>query len=389
MSEAVSQIITDLGKKNAEIEINLKAAMAATSETSLEAKSALSKAIAAIGDIEGIKARLDEAEQKLVQSVNRGTQDLKSLGDFAIESQGFKDFMSSRVTNGKVEVKNTLLSANAQGVSDTTLTQAQRGDLVGGQFRILKLEDLLPSGTIESSSFEFPRENVFVNGAEMRADGAPAGEATLGFELVQRNVQEISHFMPISKNAARHSSILKAYVEKRLVYGVNFKAEQAIFSGSGVGLEVYGMTSDGSCTPFVPTAGESILDAVSRALVQVQLADFSADGIVMHPATWGSLSRLKTSTGEYLLQSPLQGQITPTLYGVPVVVTAACPVGKVLVGNMAMAYMVLNNANVTIEIANQHADCFIKGVDVILATRRLVVAGMRPASVVYGDLLAA
>jgi hypothetical protein len=55
---------------------------------------------------------------------------------------------------------------------------------------------------------------------------------------------------------------------------------------------------------------------------------------------------------------------------------------------LSLAFQILNRAKVTVTLAEQHADLFIKGCVALLATRRLVVASKRPASVAYGDLTA-
>jgi HK97 family phage major capsid protein len=353
----------------------------------LEAKAALEKAVAAVKASETLTARMDELEQKAAQGAQRGTVSKQTYGDIVLASDEIKQFIAGRANKASVEVK-TILTANGDGVPDKTLVPSARGELVVGARRVLRLEDVIPSGNIDSSSYEFPRELAVQLGATNRADGAAATESGVTFELVQRNVQEITTWIPVSKNALADAPVLKAHLDQLLSYAVDFKSEQQIFAGSGVGLQIYGLTSAGSFTPFEPAAGETVVDGISRAIEQVQLANYSADTIVLHPSVWFAIGRMKTTTGEYVFGSPLTGLITPTLFGIPVVVTAAIPVGKVLVMNAAVAFKLLNRSGIVVSMAEQHADLFIKGCVALLATRRLVLAGQRPASVAYGDLQA-
>lgn len=387
MTQQVEGLVAEFKAKQTEITDALKAHAQTTKETSVEAKEALAKAMDGIKAIEGLKSRLEDMEQKAAEGAQRGTQSVESYGDLVLKSDEIKQYLSGKVSKATVEVK-TILNSDSSGVPDKTLAPAQRGELVVGARRVLRLEDVLPGGTIGTSSYEFPRELAVSNNAAPRADGAAAAESNVTFELVQRNVQEISTWIPVSRNALADQGPLKAHLENLLGYMVNFKVEQQIFAGTGVGLQVYGLTSTGSFTAFTPTAGETIVDGISRAIEQVQLADYAADTIVMHPSDWFAIGRMKASDGTYIFGSPMSGLLTPTLFNLPVVVTAACPQGKVLVMNAALAFQVLNREGVTVTMADQHADLFIKGCVALMATRRLVVAGKRPASVAYGNLTA-
>jgi len=388
MTQEVTALVTEFKTQQTELKTALATHAQATKETSVEAKEALAKAMASIQAIDGLKARLEDMEQKAAQSVQRGTMSVKSYGDQVLMSDDIKNFLAKKTATASVdlELKATILNADGSGVPDKTLAPSTRGELVVGARRLLRLEDVIPSGTIDGSSYEFPRELAITNNADMRADGAAAAESGVTFELVQRNVQEVSTFIPVSSNALADQGPLKAHLEALLGYMTDYKTESCVFAGTGVGLQLYGLTSTGSFTAFTPTAGETLVDGISRAIEQVQLANYAADTIIMHPSVWFAIGRMKTSTGEYVFGSPLTGLLTPQLFGIPVVVTPACPVGKVMVLNAALAFQILNRAKTTVTMANQHADFFVKGCVVLLATRRLVVASKRPASVAYGNL---
>lgn len=390
MTQQVESLVAEFKTKQTEISTAIQALTTASKETSTEAKEALQKALDGIKALDGFKARLEDIEQKAAEGAQRGTASLQDYGDIVLKADDIKNYLARKSNTGSVDLElKTILNADGSGVPDKTLAPSARGELVVGARRILRIEDVIPSGTIDTSSYEFPRELAVTNNAANRADGAAAAESGVTFELVQRNVQEVSTWIPVSRNALADQGPLKAHLEALLGYMVQAKVEQQVFAGTGVGLQLYGLTSTGSFTAFTPTADETIVDGISRAIEQVQLADYAADTIIMHPSVWFAIGRMKTTTGEYVFGSPLNGLLTPSLFGLPVVVTAACPAAKVMVLNAALAFQILNRAQVTVTMADQHADLFIKGCVALMATRRLVVASKRPASVAYGDLVAA
>lgn len=79
-----------------------------------------------------------------------------------------------------------------------------------------------------------------------------------------------------------------------------------------------------------------MIDTVGLAILQNALADFPADGIVMHPSDWMRIRLLKDADGKYILGDP-QAVITPALFGLPVVATQAMAADKFLVGNFQAA----------------------------------------------------
>ena len=105
----------------------------------------------------------------------------------------------------------------------------------------------------------------------------------------------------------------------------------------------------------------------------------------MNPADWGKIERTKSTTGEYEFAPNLA--MTPTLWGLPVVVTNTMTAGKFMVGAMDIAAQVWNRQGVTVEMSEADDTNFQKNLVTVRAESRLALAIYRPASIQYGSLV--
>ena len=127
-----------------------------------------------------------------------------------------------------------------------------------------------------------------------------------------------------------------------------------------------------------------MLDTVGTAILQAALAEFPADGIILHPADWMRIRLLKDADGRYILGDP-QATVAPNLFGVPVVATQAMAVDSFLVGNFMAAATLYDRWAARVEVSTEHADFFTRNLVAILAEERLGLAIKQRSALVYGD----
>ncbi len=77
---------------------------------------------------------------------------------------------------------------------------------------------------------------------------------------------------------------------------------------------------------------------------------------------------------------PLAAPIARVLWGLPVAVTAACPVGVALVGCFRSAARIFCKGPIRVEVTNSHANFFIENKVAIRAEERLALAVYREAA---------
>ncbi len=106
--------------------------------------------------------------------------------------------------------------------------------------------------------------------------------------------------------------------------------------------------------------------------------------MVMGPADWGAIERLKTSDDAYLIGNPFGG-IVPVMWGLPVVITNQMTSGKFLMADFDGSYRHLSRQGTVIDVGYENDD-FTKNLVTIRAERRDGLAVLRPASTRYGDL---
>lgn len=333
------------------------------------------------------KARMDELEQKMARG--RGGEDTpRTAGERFVEDEGFKAFAAQTRPRGRhiVEVKDiTSLTTDAAG-SVGTLIQPQR--VAGTELpqRRMTIRALLAQGRTASNSIEYDKEKVFTNNAAPVAEGASKPQSELQYEEATAPVRTIAHWMRASVQILADVPALRSIIDQRLRYGLSFVEETQLLTGSGSGQNISGLVTNATAysAPGSLTASTPV-DVVRLMILQVALAEYPANGIVMNPIDMAAIEMSKDSAGGYLIGDP-QGTIQKRLWGLPVVETQAMTVDKALVGAFDLAAQIFDRQDATVEVSTEDQDNFIKNKVTIRAEERLALAIYRPAALVYGDL---
>lgn len=393
--EELKQGFEDFKKAQAQADLSLRNLIKEQESGTKESVSAaIQKSEELATQVQGLATRLVEAEQKLVNGITSGKEEPKSFGQIIVEDQSFKAFASGKQRSCRIALKNGFNDIRANTITgqsgspasnNDTLTPAdRRAGIVGGAFRALRVKDLLPQGNTESNAAEFTRELVFTNSAAGVAEGASKPQSTLTFELYSAPVKTIAHWLKVSKQVRDDAPALIAYIENRLRYGVDLAEETQIISGAGTH-DLIGMLTSPNYTAFTPTSGDQALDSLNRAIRTLDDADYPATGVIMKGATWGSIERLKDNNKNYLVGSPF-GAIVPTVWGKPVAISPSMTASKLLVAAFNMAFIYLTRQETVVEMFEQDDTNVQKNLITIRAEKRAVLGGLRPASVLYGNL---
>ncbi|MDQ3196388.1 MAG: phage major capsid protein [Pseudomonadota bacterium] len=103
---------------------------------------------------------------------------------------------------------------------------------------------------------------------------------------------------------------LALHINTRLAYGLRLIEEAQILAGDGTGVNVLGLIPQASAyNTLLNNAGDTKIDKIRHAILQLELTDNFADGIVLNPTDWESIELVKTtgtaSAGQYILSGPL------------------------------------------------------------------------------------
>ena len=339
-----------------------------------------------------LQANLQAAEQVIAKLEAGGGSAARprSMGEIVAESDEFKaraDALARGKGSFTVGVQ-AAITEDAASAGDLIEPTRVPGVVATPQQRLF-IRDLLSWGRTGSNSVEYVKETGFTNNAAPVSENPSAGkpESDLTFDLASAPVATIAHWIHASKQVLSDAGMLQSYIDGRLRYGLKLKEEAQLLKGSGVGLNINGLFTQATSysNPGVNPQNETILDRLRLALLQVELAEYSADGIVLNPIDWAAIELTKTQDNAYLMANP-RGVLGPVLWGRPVVATKALSADEFLVGAFQMGAQGWDREDASVTVSTEDRDNFIKNMVTILCEERVGLTVYRPEAFVKGDL---
>lgn len=282
----------------------------------------------------------------------------------------------------------TILSSDPVSGAALVVPQYVSGIIPLGTPRTV-VADLAAPGTTDTNAVNFMREKTYTNAAAAVAEGLQKPESALIFEAATAPVRKIAHWLPVTEEMLEDVAQLRSYIDARLRIGVQIEEEDELLNGVGVAPHILGYRMQTGLAADVTRADP---DTNADAMLMQTMAIFGASflmptGYVLNPANWTATILAKNLNGDYIAQggpfSPIQ---SPTMWGLPVAITPAQPIGEGLVGAFSTASQVFRRGGIRVEASNSHADFFIKNLVAIRAEERLALAVYRPAA--FGKVLA-
>ena len=381
MSDAILKALDSVEAKLTAMSAKADGEMKDIGKTSHDTKTALD----AIGIEQRVLAdRLLQMEQRASTKPD-GQPVGESWGEQFIKNARYADFASGNLNKLRVELKNTLVGSDANVAPD------RKPGIVGGAILPFSMEALLPSTTTTSNAIEYTREASYTNLAGETAEGALKPESALTWSLVNMPVSTVAHWIKISKQLAADAPALSAYVNNRMVYGVNQKVDTQLVIGNGIAPNISGTYKTGNFTLHGYLSGSlgSILPKlvlIRKVMADLYVAGYPADAIVLNPADWAQIEieLFTVAAGQTSYSVNNAGQ--PVLFGAPVIQAIGMASDTFQVGRFSEAYMVYNRDGVTVEMSDSDGDNFTKNLITLRAERRLALATEKPAAVRGGDL---
>lgn len=374
------------------VELNIKA-MSDKSEGEMKTLGKISADTKTAVDTLGVQQReladrLLQVEQKSSAKGDQAPVD-ESYGAQFVKHAEYASFQkkTNRGSMG-LELKNTVTNAIANTYSE------RRPGVVEGAFRVFTIEDLLTSIPTSSNAIDWVRENVFTNSAAEAAEGAQLAQSSITFTPGTMPVQNVAHFIKITRQLAMDNAALAAYINRRMVYGVNLRTENQLISGNGTAPNLSGLTNTGNFTAHGYTAAAltalglsptNRFDLIGKMMGDCALADYPADVVILNTGDWWTMRLSKDSQGRYLLGDP-GSAVVPMLFGRPAVASNAMTADTVWVGSLSQAATKHDRESITVDMSDSDENNFQLGLVSIRAMRRLALTVEKPAAARYGDL---
>lgn len=337
-----------------------------------------------------LSARLQEAEQKLVNASNGGRNQAerqKSAGELVVGSDQMEGVNASFRGSRRVSVpRAAITSAPASG--GALVGADRRPEIIMPPERRLTIRDLIAPGTTDSNAIEYVRETGFTNNAAAVAEGGAKPYSDLVFELVNAPVRTLAHLFKASRQILDDSSALQSYIDARARYGLLTVEEQQLLYGNGTGANLQGLMTlaETYAAPGgIVVTGEQRIDRLRLALLQAELSEFPADGIVLNPIDWAAIELTKDGEGRYIVGQPQEGTAA-RLWNRPVVATQAMQQDEFLTGAFRLGAQIFDRMDVEILISTENDKDFENNMVTIRAEERLAFAVYRPEAFVTGSL---
>jgi HK97 family phage major capsid protein len=306
-----------------------------------------------------------------------------------VKSSGYETLMKNGAKGrANVELKNTVTNAIGNTYSE------RRPGIVEGAFRVFTIEDLLTAIPTSSNAIDWVKENVFTNAAAETAEGTAKPQSSITFSTGTMPVSTVAHWIKITRQLAMDNAALAAYINRRMVYGVNLRVEAQLVAGNGTAPNLSGLTNTGNFTAHgYTTASLTALglsatnrfDLIGKMIGDCALADYPADAVVLNTADWWTMRLTKDTQGRYLLGDPAVNA-PPTLFGLPVVASNAMTTDSVLVGSLTQAATLHNREGIIVDMSDSDENNFQLNLITLRAERRLALTVEKPAAIRFGDL---
>ena len=335
--------------------------------------------------LEAAETRNHDLEQKLAGFRGGGGEDKpKSFGQQTVESDELKSFVHNGARGTvKIGVQNAITSAT--GSSGSLIWSDRETEIVGIPRRQMTIRQLLQTGRTTSNLVEYAKMLARTNNAAVVSEGAQKPESNYTYERADAPVRTIAHWVHISRQAMDDAAQLQSEIDGELRYGLMLAEENEILKGDGTGEHLSGLVPNATAySAAFSVSGETMIDTLRLALLQASLAEYPADGIVLHPTDWARIELTKDGESRYIFANVIQ-MAGPQLWGRPVVATQAMDEDEFLTGAFGMAAKIYDRMDAEVLISSEDRDNFIKNMLTVRAEERLALAVKRPGALVTGD----
>lgn len=340
-----------------------------------------------------LQARLSEVEQKAARKGSNEQEIPKTIGEQLIGAPEFKEWidkggMKSTQSGFVFPVKNILSTATTNATTVGVPVDLQPGVFQLAQRR-LTVRDLITPGRTTSNMIAYVKETGFTNAAATVSEGDAKPQTAITYALTQSAVVTIAHWVKASKQILDDFLQLQSNIDGRLRYGLKLVEENQLLKGSGVGNNLNGIYTQATAySPPIVVTKPTKIDVIRLMLLQVEIAFYSATGIVMHPSDWAAIELTKSTVGDYIFANP-QSLAQPALWGRPVVATQAMTVDTALVGAFMLGAQLFDREDANVVISTENSDDFIRNMVTIRGEERLALAVYRPEAFVKNSDLPA
>jgi HK97 family phage major capsid protein len=236
---------------------------------------------------------------------------------------------------------------------------------------------LIPQSNTSLNDVKFMYESTFTNNAAFVAEGSAVTDSALVFTEQSDPVEKIVGWLPVTDEQLDDVEGMQSLIGRRLMDQVAIKEEAGLLTGNGTPPQLTGINSFANIqTQALGT--DTKPDAVFKAMTLVRFTGRAEpSGVIMHPNDWQDYQLLTTADGVYIWGSPADANLSPRIWGLPVVLSTQQTENTAIVGDFARYSEIFRRKGVVIEVSDSHSTYFTEGKKAIKATARLALVCYR------------
>lgn len=308
-----------------------------------------------------------------------------------VEDEQFKAWREAGALGKSPRVVVPNVKSLITGASGTSAGAMVTNDVTGilddnGNREALTVLDLITVSATDSDTVEFVRENAFTNAsaevaeATSTADGAKP-ESALTFTNVQISVQNLAHWIPVTRRAVEDAGQLETYVRALLVYGLRERLNKEVIEGNGIapnlqGVEnVSGVQSQAYSTSLLETFRKARTLATKNGKRRPTAYVVGAD-------TMEAVELTTDNNNAYYFGGAVTAYGINTVWGVPIVEdNTFTTANRAYVADWSLAYAWMRH-DAVVHVSDSHSDLFVRNILTMLAEMRVAFGLIRPSAFV-------
>lgn len=348
-----------------------------------------------------IKTELENFGKEIKEDITKVNTELKSQLD-ALQGQFDQLSVKQLDLNAKTitfadELKSQLSASNGSFLGATFELKAAlkpqsdinpeyRAGITGFANRKVNARQLFAVGSTSGDAVKYVKLSGYTNGAGIKQEGVKAGESTFGIKQETALVENISTFLVISKEMLNDVDGMVSFLNNQIPAKLAEAEDAALLFGTneikGVGTTAQAFSGTTVTLGTGSTVNE--FDVLRVGVNMINIANYSATAILVHPSDATKLQLAKDTTGQYLFS-----QSNMSVAGVPIVESTAIAEGKFLIGDFRLGAELKERAGVTINYHYQDADNVQKGLVTIAVEERIALPVYHNGAFVSGDFVSA
>lgn len=330
--------------------------------------------------------RADEIETKL-----------KRVGEDAQKGETFGDKMEKafqETFDKKGNVQGTYsfddMDTKAIMLQSTLVGDVITPDRVNGIISPLErnrhMRPFFAQGKTNSNAVDYIEETSYTDGTAGVLEGNAFPQSDLVLTQQTANVKKVGVHSVISREMLEDVAGLMSYVQGRLIAKYNQKEDTDLIAGDGIGVNLLGVGTNAVAwaDPGIIANGNEF-DVLRAAVLQAQQAEYFPNLILLNPAELFKMDVTKDANGNYMLPYIFNGQ-GHNIAGIQIVASTAIAADAFLVGDFARGAQIFDRRNVTLEVASENADDFLKDLVTVKLSTRLALPIYRQGVFIGGTM---